>query len=110
MSQTFPSVRFPHSIYQKPCRASTSGIKQYVRHFTPFQLNDLDHDNDICMHDLNAESVENQMEADGLESVEQNFLDDGSLTSCTEIFEKLKIPYRAKRLIYWVATESQRSV
>lgn len=40
--------------------------------------------------------------ADGSESIEQNLLDDGFLTSCTEIFEKLKkttLSYEALNLL-----------
>ncbi len=53
------------------------------------------------MHDLDAESVENQTEADGPISVEGIFLEDGSLTSCTEIFEKLQktLSYEALNLL-----------
>jgi hypothetical protein len=60
------------------------------------------------MHDLDAESIENHPEADGPVSVERNFLEDGSLTSCrpTKIFEKLKKkPYPTKRLIYYWGCE-----
>lgn len=91
----FLRLRFPIQCNQKPCRASTGGIKEYVRHFKTFHLDDLDlivynNDNDIYMHDLDAESVENHTEADRPESVERIFIEDGFLTSCTEIFEKLK--------------------